>query len=362
MTVINTNIIKEISQGENILDSNLSPEEVIQLQVDVKNWDPASTLAEGSVTEVGETYRAINGDKVAVLEVAKAVSGAINEAEVFALNKTKLDAQLNKLDAADTNSGVAVLGGVVYERKFEGVVGSQQFSTAASVGPYVNDSHDTIVAGKQGYGQNFNVTILTNTNTIRFDKYAGPVQKGDTVATETVFYISSSVAATFDQIDGQDVKPGFYVNTDTTNPLALGQGIFASNLNNGSNLQAVGDVSNASTESARKGINVIDDITLLPEQNGIQNVAGMLEDLVQPSDTNDFWQKRPALTEPLTAGGSTNLGAFWNDESALFSDSTTAKYWSVISSGLSQDVTDSNTTLFQEFTPAESTETLIYRS
>ena len=87
MTVINTNIIKEISQGENILDSNLSPEEVIQLQVDVKNWDPASTLAEGSVTKVGETYRAINGDNVAVLEVAKAVSGAINEAEVFALNK-----------------------------------------------------------------------------------------------------------------------------------------------------------------------------------------------------------------------------------------------------------------------------------
>lgn len=363
MSIINQDTIKNISKGENVFVS--ADNEVRQLKIDLPDWNAATSLTEGSVTEVGETYRVTNGDHVAVLEVAAAVSGSLNSTTQFATSNNLLKTQLGKLDPVSSNSGVAVLDGVVYKRKFEGKVGTDNFAlTTNPAGIHVNDDHNTSTSSALGYGASNNVTILHATNTVRFEKYFGPANTSSLIPAGTVFYISSSEALKFDDFgDAGTTKPkaGFYVNTSSSG-LQLAANIFKNNLNTGSDLQAVGDTDTASSADQKAAVEVIDDISQLPEENGITNITGPLEDLAQPSATNDFWEKKPALTEPLGAGGSVQLGAFWVDESAVFSDTAQVKYWDVISEGLVKDLAASNTNMWQEFDVVESTDSLIYRS
>jgi hypothetical protein len=361
-TITDKDILKNLSQGENIFVA--SANEVKQLKVNAKDWDPASSLAEGSVTEIGETYKAVNGEHVAILEVAAAVSGSINSTTQFATSNNILKTQLVKLDPVSSNSGVAVLDGVVYKRKFEGEVGTSNFVLSSNPGNmYVNEDHATSTSAAHGYGFNNNITIIgNNTNTIRFERYFGPAQVNSIIPTQTVFYISSTNS--FTNIDtGVPVKAGFYINVGAGD-LNLGPDTFKNDLNDGSTLRAVGENPQiASNPTERANVPVINDITLLSDgTDGITNITSVLEDLASPSDTNDFWEKKPALTAPVGAAGSVTAGMFWTDETSSFANTATAKYWDTISEGLVDDVTKSNSDMWQEFSVTESTDSLIYRS
>ena len=367
-TITDKDILKNLSQGENVFVA--SANEVKKLKVNVKDWDPASSLAEGSVTEIGETYKAVNGEHVAILEVAQAVSGSINSTTQFATSNNILKTQLNKLDPISSNSGVAVLDGVVYKRKFGGEVGASYFVLNSNPGNiYVNEDHATTASAAHGYGSNNNITIIgNNTNTIRFEKYFGPAVLGSVIPAQTVFYIGSSNLSAFAEFETSPattpVKAGFYLNLKTTD-LTLQPETFRDNLNDGSTLRAVGEDPNpiASNAGERAAVPVINDITLLADgADGITNVTSVLEDLASPSDTNDFWEKKPALTAPVGAGGSVNPGAFWTDETSSFANTATTQYWDTISEGLVDDVASSNTNMWQEFAVVGSTESLIYRS
>ena len=365
-TITDKDILKNLSQGENIFVA--SANEVKQLKVNAKDWDPASSLAEGSVTEIGETYKAVNGEHVAILEVAAAVSGSINSTTQFATSNNILKTQLTKLDPVSSNSGVAVLDGVVYKRKFEGEVGTSNFVLNSNPGNiYVNEDHATTTSAAHGYGSNNNITIIgNNTNTIRFEKYFGPAQVTSTIPPQTVFYIGSSNVAAFTDFGTNPtptpVKAGFYLNLQTSD-LILGVDTFKDFLNNGTTLRAVAATQVVGTPAERAAVTVINDITLLTDgTDGVTNITGPLEDLAQPSDTNDFWEKKPALTTPVSAAGSVTAGMFWTDETSSFTNTATAKYWDTISEGLVDDVTKSNSDMWQEFSVTESTDSLIYRS
>ena len=363
-TITDKYILKNLSQGENVFVA--AANEVKQLKINVEEWNPASVLAEGSVTAVNEKYRATNGDHVAILQVATAVSGSINKSTQFATSNTALETELLKLDEASTNSGVAVLDGIVYKRKFEGKVGTKEFALSANPGGiYVNDDHSIAGSSADGYGSDNDVTIIGNsTNSIRFEKYYGPAVVNDVIPAKTVFYIGTSNSFTDFDLGGStaSVKAGFYFNLKNTD-LILGADAFKNILNNASDFRAVGDTTTATSETERANVTVINDITLLPDgADGITNVSSVIEDLASPSNSNDYWDKKPALTAPVGSAGGITAGAFWSDITTLVANTATTQYWDTISEGLENDVASSNSNMWQEFAVVESTESLIYRS
>ena len=366
MANINSTQLNDILKDETVF---VESENKVYQWVD--NVTPWGVIAEGTTVEGGDVFKASNNElapqtKVVKLDAGSAKSGAFVSAGAIATSNPALLGNLEKLDETNARTGIATIGGHVFERNFAGLINGVEYTHTAP-NSRISDSEDLSIGGAQIVGSKSDneFHILLSDATVVIDNYYGSASNaGPNVPVNTVFKLNNTVG--FDPYEGANpavsgVKAGFYKTAN--NAVDLSQADAFKTLL-GTDILLAGDGSeDLSSPAKRAAASPKTSSKELGDDSSVSVSTEVAAELAHPqaddagSFPTKFWGRLIPFENPIASNGAVQAG-FTNENAASLAAGT---YWNIISSGLAQDIADGNSAMWTETPVLEASDALKYR-
>ena len=366
MATITSQILKNISQNETVFSE--TDNKVFEWKENIQDWNSTSYFTEQATLSVGDKFKADSpdGDTTKLVVSTVAISGSVNAtAAQIGGTHNQIKTALAKFDPTVQNSGILNFDNAIWSRKWAGKINDTLFNHNNPGAIYISDTDSLLDASSTpalGAGADNKWLIIDDSTSTTIDSYFGDavLANSPVVPADTIFYVSTAEASNYVEYatlpSATAVKPGFYKTASSQ--VTLAADTFKTTL--GSNvIPAAHDGSPLTDDDTRANAEVFNKANLLNADSVVTVVGEPNVDLAAPSSDNDFWVTKPAVAAPVRNNGSALGVAFSVDATAETLGTT--DYWNVISSGLAQDISDTNNTLWSETNIIESSNALKYR-